>query len=54
LAINGRRGPWYGKIISPSIGECPRQEAGVDGLGSKGRGEVIGDFCRGKGIAFEM
>jgi hypothetical protein len=45
------------KILCPSIGECQGQEAGVGGLGSRGRGEVIGDFWRGilgKGIAFEI
>jgi hypothetical protein len=34
------------KVLSPSIGECQGQEAGVGGLGSKG-GEGIGDFRRG-------
>jgi hypothetical protein len=34
-----------GKIICPSTGKCPGQEAGVGGLGSTaGVGEVIGDF----------
>jgi hypothetical protein len=32
------------KIICPSIGECQGQEAEVDGLGSRGSGEGIGDF----------
>jgi hypothetical protein len=35
------------KIICPSIGECQGQEAGVDELGSTGRGEGIEDFQRG-------
>jgi hypothetical protein len=36
-----------GKLLCHSIGECQGQEAGVGGLGSKGRGEEIGDFRRG-------
>ena len=32
------------KVLCPNIGECLGQEAGVDGLGGKGRGERIGDF----------
>ena len=34
-------------VLCSSIGECLGQEAGVCGLGSIGRGEVIGDFQRG-------
>jgi hypothetical protein len=34
------------KIICPSIGECQGQKAGVGGLGNRGRGEGIVDFCR--------
>ena len=41
------------KIICPSTGECQGQEAGVSGLGTR-QGDVIGDFQRGEGIAFEM
>ena len=38
----------FAKIICPRIGECQGQEAGVGGLGSRGRGgEWIGDFQRG-------
>jgi hypothetical protein len=29
------------KVLCPSIGECQGQEAGVGGLGSRGRGEGI-------------
>ena len=32
------------KVLCPSIGEFQDQEAGVDGLGGKGRGERIGNF----------
>ena len=32
------------KILCTSIGECQGQEAGVGGLGSRGRREGIGDF----------
>ena len=32
------------KVLWPSIGEC--QEAGVGGLGSRGREERLGDFRR--------
>ena len=35
------------KILCPSIGECQGQEVGVGGLGSRGKGEGIGDFWRG-------
>jgi hypothetical protein len=34
------------KVLCPSIGECLGQEAGVGGLGSRGRGERIGDFLK--------
>jgi hypothetical protein len=37
------------KVLCPSIGDCQGQEAGVGGLGSKGRVEGIG-----KGITCEM
>ena len=33
--------------ICPSTGEFKGHEAGVDGLGSRGTGEGIGDFQRG-------
>ena len=33
------------KVLCPSIGEC--QEAGVGGLGNRGRQERIGNFRRG-------
>ena len=35
------------KVLCPSIGECQGQKVGVGGLGSRGRGERIGDFRRG-------
>jgi hypothetical protein len=35
------------KILCPSIGECQGQEVVVGELGSRGRGERIGDFQRG-------
>jgi hypothetical protein len=35
------------KVLCPSIGECQGQEAGVGGLGSRGRWERIRDFQRG-------
>ena len=35
------------KVLCPSGGECQGQEAGVDGLVSRGRGEMIGGFQRG-------
>jgi hypothetical protein len=35
------------KALCPSIGKCQGQEAEVDGLVSRGRGEGIGGF-RGK------
>jgi hypothetical protein len=38
-----------------SIGECQGQEAGVGGLGIRGKEKGIGDFqILGKGITFEM
>jgi hypothetical protein len=36
------------EILCPSIEEFQGQEVGVGGLGSRGRGEGIGDFQRGK------
>ena len=45
------------KILCSSIGECQGQEAGVSGLGSRGKGKRIGDFSEGKlgkRITFEM
>jgi hypothetical protein len=45
------------KVLCPSEGECQSQEVGVGELGSRGRGEMIGDFSEGKlgkGITFEM
>ena len=44
-------------VLCPSIGECLGQEAGVDGLGSKGKGGEDRGFSEGKlgkGITFEM
>jgi len=35
------------KVLCPSIGDCLGQEAGVGGLGSRGRGKGIEDFRRG-------
>jgi hypothetical protein len=35
------------KVLCPIIGECQGQEAGMGGLGSRGRRERIGDFWRG-------
>jgi hypothetical protein len=35
------------KILCPSIGECQGQEAGVGGLGNRGKGEEIGVLQRG-------
>jgi hypothetical protein len=32
------------KVLCPSIGDFQGQEAGVGGLGSRGRGEGIEDF----------
>ena len=36
------------KALCPSVGESQDQEAGVGGLVSRGRGERIGGFRRGK------
>ena len=36
------------KVLVPSIGVCPGQEARVSGLESRGQGEGIGNFQRGK------
>jgi hypothetical protein len=35
------------RLYVPSKGECQGQEAGMDGLVSRGRGEMIGGFQRG-------
>ena len=35
------------KALSPSVGECQGQEAGVGRLVSRGSGEGTGDFWRG-------
>jgi hypothetical protein len=45
------------EVLCPSTGECQGQEAGVGGLGSRGRRERDRGFLegkQGKGIAFEM
>jgi hypothetical protein len=45
------------KVLCPSVGECQGQEAGVGGLGSRGRGGGNRGFSEGKlgkGITFEM
>jgi hypothetical protein len=45
------------KVLCPSIGECQSQEAGVSGLGSRGREEEDRGFSKGKlgkGITFDM
>jgi hypothetical protein len=45
------------KVLCPSIRECQGQEAGVDGLGSRGRwrgDEVFSEGKLGKGITFQM
>jgi hypothetical protein len=34
------------KALCPSVGECQGQEAGMDGLGSRGRSKGIEDFWR--------
>jgi hypothetical protein len=39
------------KVLCPSIGKCQGQEAGMGGLGSRGRGDEIEDFQKG---LFEM
>jgi hypothetical protein len=36
------------KVLCPSIEECLGQEAGVGGWGSRGKGERIEGFQRGK------
>jgi hypothetical protein len=36
----------YLKVVCPSIGECQGQEAGVGGLGSRGRVKGIEEFQR--------
>ena len=36
------------KALCPSVGECQGQEEGVGGLVSRGRGEGIEGFQRGK------
>jgi hypothetical protein len=44
-------------VLCPSIGECQDQEAGVNGLVNRGRGEGDMGFLEGKlekGITFEM
>jgi hypothetical protein len=44
------------KVLCPSMGNA-RTGMGMDGLGSRGKGERIGDFRRGKlgkGMIFEM
>jgi hypothetical protein len=35
------------KALLSSIGKCQDQVAGVGGMGSRGKGEGIGDFQRG-------
>jgi hypothetical protein len=35
------------KALSHRVGKCQGKEVGVDGLGSRGREERIGDFQRG-------
>jgi hypothetical protein len=47
------------KALSPRVGECQGQEAGVGWLVSRGKGEGGGDRAflegkPGKGITFEM
>jgi hypothetical protein len=45
------------KVLCPSVGDCQGQEAGKDGLVSRGRGIRDSGFSEGrlrKGIAFEM
>jgi hypothetical protein len=34
------------KVLCPSIGQCPEPGMGVGGLGSRLRGEGIGEFRR--------
>jgi hypothetical protein len=57
LVINGRKGPWSCEGSMPQYRGMPRMGMGVGGLGSRGKGEGIGDFSEGKlgkGITFEM
>jgi hypothetical protein len=56
LAINGRTGLGFVKIICPSTGECQSQKVGVGGFSSKveGRYRKISKKKLGKGLAFEM
>ena len=44
------------KAQCPSVRECQDREAGMDGLGSRGRGmgEGVSEGKPGKGITFEM
>jgi hypothetical protein len=45
------------KAGCPSVGECQDKEAGVSGLVSRGRGNMMGGGLEqkpGKGITFEM
>jgi hypothetical protein len=45
------------KVLCHNIGECQGQEAGVGGLGSRGRGGEDRGFSEGKpgkGTTFEM
>jgi hypothetical protein len=44
------------KVQCPSIGKCLGQEAGVEGLVTRGRGRYRGfsEQKLGKGIAFQM
>jgi hypothetical protein len=42
------------KDLWPSIGECQGQEAGVDGLGSRGRDKGFSEEKLGKRITLEM
>jgi hypothetical protein len=48
LSINGRRVPWSSETRCPTVGKCQDSEAGVGGFVSRGRGERIRGFCRGK------
>ena len=45
--IDGRRGPSSCEGSMPQYRGMPGLRMGVGGLGSRGRGEVIGDFWRG-------
>jgi hypothetical protein len=42
------------KVLCPSIEECQGQEAGVCGLGRRGRGWGFSEGKPEKGITFEM